>query len=475
MPPANCQSSSGASLLSSTSLEDLDRRTLIHPYTSIADHEASGPMIIDSADGVRIRDRAGNEYIDAMAGLWCVNVGYGRTELIDAMAEQGRKLPYYHLFASMSNEPAIRLAKRLTDLAPANLTKVFFANSGSEANDTQIKIVRYYNNVLGRPRKKKILSRQAAYHGVTLGATSLSGLPPMHGVFDLPLDGFLHLSRPHHYWDAPVGTTEEEFSAILGRELEQKIDEEGADTIAAMIVEPVMGAGGVIVPPQGYFENIVPILRANDILLIVDEVICGFGRLGRWFGSERFGLEPDLMSIAKGLTSGYFPMSASVVSEEIWEVLRKGSEVHGPFSHGHTYTAHPLAAATAMANLDVIERDGLIEKAAQTEPYLQNRLRTALADHPLVGEVRGLGMLAAVELVAQKTAKTPFAPEMKAGQRLSNLLREEGVISRAMRDTLAMSPPLILERADVDTIVDAFALCLDRLVPELESTGWAAG
>ncbi len=458
------------------SLEELDRRTLLHPFTSIQEHLDEGPLIIDEAKGVRVRDRHGREYIDAMAGLWCVNVGYGRSELVEAMAAQASRLSYYHSFASSSTTPAILLAERLTAMAPGNLSKVFFANSGSEANDTQIKIVRYYNNVRGKKAKKKIISLHGAYHGVTLGAASLTGLAPMHAVFDLPLDGFLHLEQPHHYRNAPPGVGEEEFSDILAAELAKLIEYEGADTLAAMIAEPVMGAGGVIVPPQGYFERILPLLRQHDILFIADEVICGFGRLGAPFGSDYYGLEPDLMSVAKGLTSGYIPMSACLVSDPVWEVLRVGSKEHGPFSHGYTYSGHPVAAATALANLDVIEKEGLIDNAATIGAYFQKRLRSELAPHPLVGEVRGVGLVAGVELVASKAEKRPFDPENKVGRRLSRLALEDGVIVRAMRDTLAFSPPLVIEKSDVDEIVHCVGRGLDHLAGELEAEGsWHAG
>jgi L-2,4-diaminobutyrate transaminase len=453
------------------SLEELDRRSLFHPFTSIQEHLVEGPLVITDAQGVRVRAHDGREYIDAMAGLWCVNVGYGRRELVEAMTAQASRLPYYHSFASMSNEPVIRLAARLIEMAPGRMSKVFFANSGSEANDTQIKLVRYYNNLRGQPLKKKILSRRAAYHGVTLGAASLSGLPPMHAIFDLPLPGFFHLERPSHYWHAPAGASEEEFSAILAAELEALIEREGASTIAAMFVEPVMGAGGVIVPPRGYFERIVPILRAHDILLVVDEVICGFGRLGTLFGSNHYGLEPDLMTIAKGLTSGYLPMSACLVSERLWEEIRERSRDQGPFAHGYTYSGHPVPAAVAMANLDLLERERLVERAASTGAYLQRRLREAFASHPLVGEVRGVGMIAGVELVASKAEKRPFSLKVEAGRRLSRHLLADGLISRALRDTLAFSPPLVLEHGDVDRIVEIFGRGLEQVSRELADAG----
>jgi L-2,4-diaminobutyrate transaminase len=451
-------------------LEDLDRQSVFHPFTSIQDHLVEGPLVITEAKGVRVRGHDGREYIDAMAGLWCVNVGYGRRELVEAMTAQAERLPYFHSFAGMSHEPMIRLAARLLELVPGRMSKVFFCNSGSEANDTQIKLIRYYNNLRGKRDKKKILSRKAAYHGVTLGAASLSGLPPMHAIFDLPLPGFFHLERPSHYWHAAPGMSEEEFSGRLAAELEALIAREGADTIAAMFVEPVMGAGGVIVPPRGYFEKIVPILRAHDILLVADEVICGFGRLGTPFGSDYYSLEPDLMTIAKGLTSGYLPMSACLISERIWEEIRERSRDQGPFAHGYTYSGHPLASAVAIANLDLMERDRLFERSAATGAYLQRRLRE-LASHPLVGEVRGVGMIAGIELVASKSEKKPFPPAVLAGAKVAKHALRNGVITRALRDTLAFSPPLVLEQSDVDRIVEVVGGALDATAKDLAAAG----
>jgi L-2,4-diaminobutyrate transaminase len=296
-------------------LAELDRRSSLHPFTSIAEQQAVGPHIIVSGSGIRIKDAEGREYIDAMAGLWCVNVGYGRQELIEAMRQQAERLPYYHSFMGLANEPAIRLADRLAERTPGTLRKVFFGNSGSDANDTQVKLVWYYNNLLGRPQKKKILARWGGYHGVTVASASLTGLPPLHKAFDLPIDRFGHVGRPHYYWDARPGESESEFSKRLAEELDQRIQQEGPDTVAAFIAEPLQAAGSVIAPPQGYFESIVPVLKKHDVLLIADEVVCGFGRLGRWFGSEYYGLQPDLMTVAKGLTSAYLPMSAVIVSD----------------------------------------------------------------------------------------------------------------------------------------------------------------
>jgi len=450
-----------------TAVQEADRRAHLHPFTSAAEHAEAVPKLIVEGDGIYVRDDTGRQYLDAMSGLWCVNVGYGREEIADAVSEQARRLPYYHTFASMANAPAARLADRLVALAPGRMSKVFFGSSGSETNDTQVKIVRYYHNVRGRPEKKKIIARQGGYHGSTLAGASMSGLAHMHRSFDLPLDGFLHVDSPHFWRHAPEGVTEREYSQALARNLEERILSEGPETIGAFIAEPVQGAAGVIPPPEGYFEAIVPVLRKHDILFIVDEVICGFGRLGEWWGSHFYGLEPDLMSVAKGLTSGYVPMSASLISDRVWEVLREGSSRYGPFAHGYTYSGHPVAAAAALANLDIIEGEGLVGNAAHVGAYLQERLRAAFADHPLVGEVRCVGLIAGIELVEDRETKKAFDPALAVARRLHELLMREGLICRPVFNTLAFSPPLVVSKNDVDAIVEMFSRGLNELAGEL--------
>jgi L-2,4-diaminobutyrate transaminase len=455
---------------SATALQEADRLRHLHPFTSAAEHAQSAPRLIVEGEDIRVRDSAGTEYVDAMAGLWCVNVGYGRTEIVDAAAAQARRLPYYHTFAGMANEPSARLADRLASLAPGNMSKVFFGSSGSETNDTQVKIVRYYHNVLGKPEKKKIIARRGAYHGSTVVGASLSGMPHMHDGFDLPLDGFLHVKSPHFWRHAPAGITELEYSQLLAEDLEECIQSEGPETVGAFIAEPVQGAAGVITPPEGYFEAIVPVLRKHDVLFIVDEVICGFGRLGAWWGSRLYGLEPDLISVAKGLTSGYVPMSACLISDRVWSALREGSARYGPFAHGYTYSGHPVAAAAALANLDIIEGEGLVENAAEVGAHFQSILRGALADHPLVGEVRGVGLIAGVELVRDRATKEPFDLARGVAKRLHQLLLEEGVICRPIFHALAFSPPLIVTKGDVERIVSMFSKGLGRLTEELSVT-----
>jgi len=349
------------------------------------------------------------------------------------------------------------------------MSKVFFGSSGSDTNDTQVKIVWYYHNVLGKPEKKKIIARRGGYHGSTLAGASLSGLSHMHGAFDLPLDRFIHVEAPHYWRNAPAGLTELEYSDLLASNLEECIVRNGPDTVGAFIAEPIQGAAGVVPPPEGYFRAIGPVLRKYEILFIVDEVICGFGRLGEWWGSDFYGLEPDLMSTAKGLTSGYVPMSACLISDGVWEILREGSSQFGPFAHGYTYSGHPVAAAAALANLEIIEREGLVQNAAKVGAYLQESLRDAFTDHPLVGEVRGAGLIAGIELVEDRDTKKPFDPSLAVARRLHELLMEEGLICRAVFDTLAFSPPLVLANEDVDSIVAMFSIGLAKLSKELDA------
>jgi L-2,4-diaminobutyrate transaminase len=391
-----------------STLETLDKERVLHPSTSIVDHLRTGPRIMTEGSGVMLTDASGRRYLDAFAGLWCVNIGYGRTEVSDAIAAQSRRLGYYHTFSSMSNEPQIRLADRLLGMVPGRMSKVFFANSGSEANDTQVKLVWYYNNLRGKPRKKKIISRLGAYHGSTVASASLTGLPTFHRAFDLPLPTVLHTKAPDFYRDAAPGTTEEAYAASLVAELEALIEREGPDTVGAFIAEPVMGTGGVLVPPRTYFDRVQALLRKHDILMIADEVICGFGRLGRPFGSHVYDIEPDLMTVAKGLTSGYFPLSGVIVSERVWSVLQAGSPEVGAFAHGFTYSGHPVGAAAALANLDILIGEDLIGNAARTGAYMQAALRDRIAGLPLVGDVRGVGLMAGIQLMADRATRRPF-------------------------------------------------------------------
>lgn len=455
-------------------LEQMGARSLIYCFAPFADTCNNGPSVMSEAEGIHVRDNAGREYIDALAGIWCVNIGYGREEMAEAIADQVRKMAYFHSFWGSGNEPSIRVADRLRELAPVDNARVFFGNSGSDANDTQIKLVWYYNNLLGRPNKKKIIARGNAYHGATIASSSLSGLPFLKQGFDLFPDRFLLVEKPHHYWNGG-DLSEEEYSQKLARELEDLIEKEGPDNIAAFFVEPLQGAGGVIVPPRGYFEAIVPILQKHDILLIADEVVTAFGRLGKWFGSEFYGFRPDSISVAKGLTSAYLPMSACIVSEKIWSVIYEKGNVHGVFGHGYTYSAHPVTAAAALCNLDIIEREGLVDRAATEGAWLQGELRARFKNHPLVGEVRGEGMIAAIELVADKTKKAAFDLKVNTARRALNYAMEDGLIVRAVGNILAFSPPLVTSREDLQTIVDKLERAVNRLAEDLKSKGEWAG
>jgi len=457
--------------MSVPALEDLDKQTLLHPFTSIAEHQVNGPHIFATGKGIRVTDSRGLEYIDGMAGLWCVNVGYGRAEIGDAMAAQINALSYFHSFMCAANEPSILLANRLSNLFPGESKKVFFGCTGSDANDTQIKLVWQYNNLLGKPHRKKIISRQGSYHGVTVGAASMSGLPHLHAHFDVPLDRFLHTAKPHHYWGAEPGESEREFSARLAADLESLIVREGPDTVAAFIMEPVMGAGGVIPPPEGYFDAVLPVVKKYGLLLISDEVVCGFGRLGRWSGAEYFGFTPDLATYAKGLTSGYAPLSACVIADHVWQVFKDASLEAGPFGHGYTYSAHPVCAAAAMANLDIIDRENLVAHAEIVGMHFQQRLREKFSSHPLVGEVRGIGLIAGIEIVADKKRKQPWILKLALARRLSNHARAHGVICRPIYNTIAFSPPLIVTIDDVEEIIDRFSRGLNEFEAAIRADG----
>ncbi|EGY02376.1 aminotransferase class-III [Nitrospirillum viridazoti Y2] len=445
----------------------IDRASLFHPFTSVADLMRDGPLIMAEGKGVRLKDIEGRSYLDGMAGLWCVNLGYGREDISGAIAAQSTKLSFFHTFNGLSTDVAIECADALLKRAPVPMARVFFGASGSDANETQLKLIWYYNNLRGLPKKKKVIARWNSYHGSGVATASLTGLPGMHALFDLPQGPILHISNPHHYRKAPEGVSERQFSRQLAAELEALIAREGAETIAAFFAEPVMGAGGLIPPPEGYFEEIVPILRKHDILLVLDEVVSGFGRLGTYWGSQRFGLEPDLITAAKGVTSGYFPMSVCFVSPKVWDVIEAGSEKAGLFGHGYTYSAHPVAAAAALATLKAIDQEGVVENVAQLGPYFHAAMREAVGDHPLVGEIRGLGFMMGIELVRDRAAKTPFAPELRVGRKLLKDLVGRGLISRALGDTMVFAPPLVATKADLDEIISLFKAGLDAVAQEV--------
>ncbi|TDL89470.1 aspartate aminotransferase family protein [Meridianimarinicoccus aquatilis] len=444
-------------MLTNDTLDRWDRENFFHPSTHLAQHARgeSPSRIISTAEGCHITDRDGNSFLDGFAGLYCVNIGYGRQEVAEAIAAQARELAYYHSYVGHGSEASITLAKMVLDRAPANMSKVYFGLGGSDANETNIKLVWYYNNIRGLPEKKKIISRWRGYHGSGLMSGSMTGLHLFHQKFDLPLDRVLHTTAPYFFRREDQSMDEAAFTAHCAAELEAMIEREGADTIAAFIAEPVLGTGGLVPPPAGYWDAIMPILKANDILLIADEVVTGFGRLGSMFGSDHFGIEADLITIAKGLTSAYAPLSGTIVSDKVWKVLEQGTDENGPIGHGWTYSAHPIGAAAGVANLQVLDKLNLIENAGSVGPYLTEQLRSALGDHPNVGEVRGIGMLSAVEFVDDKAARTFFDPAAKMGPQIANALMAEGVIGRAMPqgDILGFAPPLCLSRAEADVIV----------------------
>jgi len=446
--------------LSNLAVRDIE--TLVHPYTNLAHVRESGPLVIERGKGVFIYDVNGKAYIEGMAGLWCTALGYDNEELAEAAVQQMRKLPFAHLFSAKSHDPAIELAEKLKEMVPAPTSKVLFCNSGSEANDTQIKLVWYMNNALGRPRKKKIVSRQRAYHGVTIASASLTGLPANQSDFDLPIERILHAACPHHYRHGQEGESEEDFATRLAAELDAMIEREGPDTVAAFIAEPVMGAGGVLVPPKTYFEKIAAVCRRHDVYLIDDEVICGFGRLGTAFGCQALGFRPDSISVAKALTSGYVPMAAVTVPEPMYQALLDESRKIGVFGHGFTYTGHPVAAAVALKTLEIYARERLFDQVAQKAPHFQARL-SALGAHPLVGEARGVGLIGAVELVADKASKRSFDATAAVAHLAVRLAEEEGLIVRALfGDAVSLCPPLIITREEIDELFDRLTRALDR-------------
>jgi 4-aminobutyrate---pyruvate transaminase len=445
-----------------SNLATRDVETLVHPYVNLASFREAGPLVIERGQGVHVYDTDGKPYIEGMAGLWCTALGYGNEELVEAATAQMRKLSFAHLFTGKSHDPAIELAEKLKEIAPVPISKVFFCNSGSEANDTQVKLVWYLNNALGRPAKKKFIGRQKGYHGVTVVAASLTGLPANHRDFDLPLPGFLHAGCPHHYRFALAGETEEDFATRLAAELDALIVKEGPDTVAAFIAEPVMGAGGVIVPPKTYFEKIMAVCARHDVFTISDEVICGFGRLGTAFGCAALGFRPQSISIAKALSSAYLPIAGVMIPESMYQALLAESKKIGVFGHGFTYGGHPVSAAVAVKAIEIYGRDRIFEMAAARAPQFQARL-AALNAHPLVGEARGMGLIGGVELVADKRTKRPFLPQHGVAPRAVAFAEQEGLIVRAvLGDVLTLCPPLVISAAETDELFDRLTRALDK-------------
>ena len=443
--------------LTNDQLAKWDRESFFHPSTHLGQFARgeAAQRIVTGGQGCHITDRDGTRLLDGFAGLYCVNVGYGRTEITDAIADQARELAYYHAYAGHGSEAAITLAKMVMDRAPKGMARVYFGLSGSDANETNIKLVWYYNNIRGLPQKKKIISRWRGYHGSGLMTGSLTGLELFHKKFDLPLSQVIHTEAPYYYRRPDLAMSEADFTAHCVQALEDLIAREGADTIAAFIGEPVLGTGGIVPPPAGYWPAIQAVLDRHDILLIADEVVTGFGRLGSMFGSDHYGMRPDLITSAKGLTSAYAPLSANIVGQRVWDVLMQGTDENGVLGHGWTYSAHPIGAAAGVANLRLIDSLGLVDNARDTGAYLNAQMTDAIGDHPYVGEVRGEGMLCAVELVKDREGRVFFDAASATGAKVVAAMLKRGVIARAMPqgDIIGLAPPLCLTRSEADTIV----------------------
>ncbi len=448
-----------------TNMQTRDVEALLHPYTNAVAHRLKGPHIIAEGSGVFVTDTEGKRYIEGMAGLWCCGLGFGDPELVEAAKAQMDRLPYYHLFGGRSHEPAIELAEKIKELAPG-MARVFYQSSGSEANETQVKLAWYYNNALGRTKKKKIIARVKGYHGVTIVSASMTGLPTNHNDFDLPVDRILHTSTPHHWRGAEPGESELDFSARLAQDLEELIQREGPDTIAAFIAEPVMGAGGVIVPPEGYFPAIQEVLDRHDIKMIADEVICGFGRTGEWFGHQTLKQKPNSISMAKQLTAGYAPLSAVAIDGDLAAAIEENSDKNGTFGHGFTYGGHPLGCAVGVKALEIYQERRILDHVRRMTPIFEAKLRS-FADHPLVGEARSLGLMGGLELSPDKTGRSTFAQPGKVGAKAAEELQKRGVILRAIGDSLAFCPPMVITEDEIEQLFAPMAEALDA------AHGWA--
>ena len=442
-----------------TNLQTRDVESVLHPYTPLHTLRTAGPLVISHGKGVYVYDTQGRGYIEGLSGLWCAGLGFGDEEMIDAATEQLRQLPYYHLFGAKGMEPAIELAEKLKEIAPVPISKVFFTSSGSEANDTQVKLAWYMNNALGRPDKKKIISRQKAYHGVTIMAASLTGLPYNHIGWDLPVQGVLHTDCPHYYRFGAEGESEEEFTARILQSLADLIEREGPETIAAFIAEPVMGAGGVLVPPKGYYEAVGKLLAEHDILFIDDEVINGFGRTGNWWGCQTLGMTPNTISAAKQLTAAYAPLGAVMVPEDVYQAYEDHSRQIGTFGHGFTYGGHPLGCALGVKAIEIYQKRDIVGAVRKLAPIFEQRM-VKLRDHPLVGETRFCGLMGGVELVADKKTKRSFDPKQGVGPKLAKLGEGHGAILRAIGDTIAFCPPMIITEAELNELFDRFEKAL---------------
>jgi len=450
------------------SIQARDVASLVHPQTNLALHETVGPVVMERGEGIAIYDDAGNRFIDAAAGLWCASLGYASERLAKVAYEQMRSMGYYHLYRHNTHENGVDLAERLLKLAPVPMSKVLFQCSGSEANDTAIKLVWYYHAAIGKPQKRKIIGRRMGYHGSTTAAISASGKPDMHADFGLPLPDFRHTEFPHWYRQRQNGESEEAFATRMADALEQLILAEGPDTVGAFIGEPVMGAGGGIVPPRTYWEKMQAVIRKYDMLFIADEVICGFGRTGNMWGCETFDLKPDMISCAKALSAGMQPISALMVNQRVYEAMLDESRKLGNFAHGFTYAGHPVTTAVAVETLKIYEEMDMLGHVRTVGPHLQAAIG-AFRDHPLVGDVRGVGMIVALEMVADKATGAPFDPALKVGGRVEQAARKHGLIARFIGDRVAFSPPLIVTESDIDDIAARLGRALDEVWGELKT------
>ncbi len=446
----------------SKNLASKDINNLFHPATNLKTHEHQEPLILDRGEGIYVYDVKGKKYIEGLAGLWCNALGFGNEELVETAANQMQKYGYGSLFASKSHEPAIMLSEKLMEMSPFSSGKVFFGSSGGDANDTQYKLYTYLNNALGKPHKKKFLGRKKGYHGITVASGSMTGIPTNHALFDLPISGFFHTDTPHYYREAIENETEKEFLDRIVKNLEELIIKEGADNFSAMIAEPFLGAGGVIIPPEGYFPKIQSVLDKYDIHLIDDEVICGFGRTGNCWGYETFSIKPSSITIAKALSSGYMPISAVIVAEEIFDPIKHASGDVGVFAHGYTYSGHPVSCAVALKTLEIYERTKLFSHVSDVSEIFQNRVNK-LSKYENVGESRGVGLVAGIEFVKDKKTKNNFEPYGKTGMRLAEICQKNGLIVRAIGDIIAICPPLIITEKQINELFDILEASIEEV------------
>ncbi len=453
-------------MLNLNSIEARDVACQVHSYTNLSAVEETGPLIITEGDGVYVTDNHGKRYLDGMAGLWSASLGFREKRLAAAATRQFEQLPFYHNFFGRTPDITVNLAEKLVDITPNSLRHVYFSNSGSESNDLAIKLVWYYNNAIGRSEKKKIISRAGGYHGITIATASLTRIPTNQTGFDLPIERIIFADCPHHYFFAHEGESEEDFATRLAGNLESLIVEEGPESVAAFIAEPVMAAGGVIVPPETYYEKVQAVLKKYDVLFLCDEVVCGFGRTGNLFGCETFDIQPDTMTLAKALSASHAPISALMINEEMFQAIKRYGDELGIFGHGSTYSGHPVCVAVALETLNIYEQDRIVDHVHAVAPRFMQRLK-AMEKHPLIGEARGVGLIGAVEMVADKNEKKTFDSELKVGPRANAMAQERGLILRARGDALTICPPLIIKESEVDELFDKLGSALDALNAEM--------